>query len=98
MTKQLKIAAAALALFSIGSSAHAGLPCPFNDKNLPEQTKVCRAGTIHRCEDGQWINLGIKCTSNYQEDAHAALSSTRRILGEASPRRNAIVARIAPQS
>jgi hypothetical protein len=98
MTKQLKIAAAALALFSIGSSAYAaGLPCPFNDKKLPEKTKVCRAGTIHRCEDGQWINLGMKC-SNYKEDELAALANTRRILGEASPRRSAIVARIAPQS
>jgi hypothetical protein len=97
MIKQLKTAAAALALFSIGSSAYAGLPCPFNDKKLPEKTKVCRAGTIHRCEDGQWINLGMKC-SNYQDDQLAALSLTRRILGEASPRRNAIVARIAPQS
>ena len=98
MTKQLKIAAAALALFSIGSSAHAGQPCPFNDKQLPENTTVCRAGTIQRCEDGQWISLGIACTSKYQEDDHAALSSARRMLGEASSRRNAIVARIAPQS
>jgi hypothetical protein len=97
MKRHLITLAAGLALFSIGFSAHAGLPCPFNDKKLPEKTTVCRAGTIHRCEDGQWINLGMKCTS-YQEDEHAALSITRRTLGEASPHRNAIVARIAPQS
>lgn len=98
MTRRLITLAVAFGLSALGSTAFAGKPCPFSDKQQPEKSKVCRAGTIHVCEDGQWKSLGIKCTSKLQEDGHAALSVTRRVLGEASPQRSAIVARIEPQS
>jgi hypothetical protein len=98
MTRHLITLALAFGLSAVGSTALAGKPCPFDDKHRPEKSRVCRAGTIHVCEDGQWISLGIKCTSKLQEDGHAGLSVTRRILGEASPQRDAIVARIAPRS
>ena len=98
MTRQLITLALALGLSSIGSAALAGKPCPFNDKEQPEKSRVCRAGTIQQCEDGQWVSLGIKCTSRVHEGGYATLTLTRRILGEASLRRDAIVARIAPQS
>lgn len=98
MTRHLIIVAVAFCLAAIGSTAYAGLPCPYNDKEHPEKSRVCKAGTIQVCEDGQWISLGIKCTPRFQEDDHAALSLGRRILGEPSPQRDAIVARIAPQS
>ncbi len=98
MIKHFMLLAVAIGLFSIGSAAQAGKPCPWNDKQYPEQSKICRAGTIHQCEDGQWISLGTKCASNFQEDGHAALSVARRLLGESRPQRDALVARIAPQS
>jgi hypothetical protein len=98
MTRHLITLVVALGLCTFGSAAFAGKPCPWNDKKQPEKSKVCMYGTLHVCEDGQWVSLGTKCTPKFQEDAHAALSLTRRVLGEASPRRDAIVARIAPQS
>lgn len=98
MTRHLITLAVAFGLCATGSTAFAGKSCPFEDTKKPEKSKVCRYGTMHVCEDGQWVSLGIKCTSKLQEDGHAALSVTRRILGEASPRRDAIVARIAPRS
>ena len=98
MRKHLLTLALAFGLSAIGTAAFAGKPCPFNDKQQPEKSKVCRAGTIQQCEDGQWVDLGIKCTSRLLEGGYAALTLTRRILGEASLRRDAIVARIAPQS
>ncbi len=99
MTKQLLALAAACALFSIGSTAFAGAPCPFNDKKQPEGTKLCRNGTIQQCQDGQWINLGMKCSSTrFQEDERAAAPALERILGESRHRPNAILARLARQS
>jgi len=98
MTKYLITLAVAFGLSSAGSTAFAGKSCGHDDKKLPEKSRICKYGSIHVCEDGQWVSLGIKCTSKLQEDGHAALSVTRRILGESSPRRDAIVARIAPQS
>jgi len=98
MIKRFILLAVAFGLLLIGSAAYAGKPCPWNDKQLPEKTKLCRFGTIHQCEDGQWIDQGTRCASNLQQDGHAALSAARRILGESRPQRDAIVARIAPRS
>jgi N-acetylneuraminic acid mutarotase len=98
MIKRFIMLAIAFGLFSIGAAAQAGKPCPWDDKQLPEKSKICRFGTIHQCEDGQWVSLGTRCTANFQEDRHAGLSAARRILGEPRPQRDAIVARIAPQS
>ncbi len=98
MTRHLITLALAFTLSAIGSPALAGKPCPFNDKEMPEKSKVCRAGTIQQCQDGQWVNLGIKCSSRLREGGYAALTLSRRILGEANLRREAIVARIAPQT
>jgi hypothetical protein len=97
LRKHLITLALAFGLSAIGPAAHAGKPCPFNDKEQPEKSKVCRAGTIQQCEDGQWVNLGIKCTSRLREGGYAALTLTR-IAGDAGVRRDTIVARIAPQS
>ena len=94
MTRHSIVLAVAFALLSIGTAAHAGKPCPWNDKQYPEKYKICRAGTIHQCEDGQWIDQGTTCSSKFQEDGHAALSIAR----QPNSRRDAIVARIAPQS
>ncbi len=98
MTRHLINLAVAFCLCAVGSIAFAGKTCPFDDQMRPEKFRVCKAGTIHVCEDGQWISLGIKCTSQSQEGGHARLSVIRRMLGEASPQRNAIVGRLAPQS
>jgi len=97
MTGHLIIAAFAPGLSAVGSAAYAGNRCPFNDKELPEKSKVCRAGTIQVCEDGQWRSLGIKCTSKFSEDDRAA-SSVRRQPAAPRPQRDRIVARIAPRS
>ena len=98
MTKQLITLAVACSLFSIGSIAYAGKPCPFDDKQLPEKSKVCKAGTIQQCTDGQWKSLGIKCTSKFREDERVDASGVRRGLGEPRLQRDRIVARIAPAS
>jgi hypothetical protein len=88
----------AFCLSAVGSPALAGKPCPFNDKQLPEESKVCRAGTIQQCEDGKWVDLGIKCTSRLHEGGYAATAIAPRTLAVINPRRDAIVARIAPRS
>ena len=98
MTRHLITLALALALSAIGFPALAGKPCPFNDKELPEKSKVCRAGTIQQCEDGKWVDLGMKCTSRLHDGGYAATTITPLTLGMINPRRDAIVARIAPQS
>jgi len=101
MTRHSIMLVLAIALFSIGSTAHAGKRCPWNDKQYPEKSKLCRSGTLHQCEDGQWVSLGTKCSGSglrFQDDAYASLSSARRMLGEPRPQRDAIIARIAPQS
>jgi hypothetical protein len=93
--------ALAFALLSIGSAAHAGKACPWNDKHQPEKSKLCRLGSIYQCEDGQWVNLGTKCSGSgprFQDEEHASIASARRSLGQSRPQRDAIVARIAPQS
>jgi hypothetical protein len=99
MTKPLLVLAAACTLFSISSTAFAGLPCPFNDKKHAEGTKLCRNGTIQQCKDGQWVDLGMKCsTPKFQEDERAAAPALERILGESRHQPNFILARLARQS
>ena len=90
--------ALAFALSAIGSTAHAGKPCPYNDKLHPEQSRVCKAGTIQVCEDGQWKSLGIKCTPRFGEDDRADAAGVRRMPVEPRLQRDRLVARIAPAS
>ncbi len=98
MTRYLTLLALAVTLFATGTPALAGKRCPWNDKEQPEKSTICKGGTIHRCEDGQWISLGTKCTARYQEDARADASGLRRVLGAARPQNDRILARIAPAS
>ena len=101
MTRGSIMLALGVALLSIASAAHAGKRCPWDDKQLPEKSKVCRSGTIHLCEDGQWVDQGTKCSGSgprFQGDEQASLSTVRRIFGEPRSQRDAIVARIAPLS
>lgn len=98
MTRNLLLLALAFTLSAIGPTALAGKPCPYNDKMQPEKSRVCKAGTIQQCEDGQWKSLGIKCSSKFREDDRADAASARRMLVEPRPQRDRIVARIAPQS
>jgi hypothetical protein len=88
MTKQLLALALACALSSLSPIALAGKPCPWNDKQLPEQSRVCKAGTMQQCKDGQWESTGIKCTARLREGDRAD------VLGA----RDRIIARIAPAS
>ncbi len=81
MNKHWIALAATCTLLSFACNAFAGLPCPHDDKKVPEKTKVCRYGTIHQCVDGQWVSTGAKCTQKLQEDAAAA--KLQRVLGTA---------------
>lgn len=89
MSKNLILAAVAIALSATGSSALAGKPCPWNDREQPEKSRVCKAGTMQVCKDGQWVSLGIKCTAKLREDASADTAGTRQL---------PLLARIAPKS
>ena len=79
MTRYLIPLALALTLSAMGSSAFAGKRCPWNDKELAEGSRVCKAGTIQECHDGQWQSLGIKCTARLREDDRADAAGMRRI-------------------
>ena len=96
MTRYLISLALAFSLSATSSAAFAGKPCPWNDQQLPEKSKVCKAGTIQQCQDGQWVSLGIKCTARLREDDRANAAGARRLLGDPSPARDRLVARIAP--
>jgi hypothetical protein len=99
MTRHFIMLALTLGLLSTGSAAHAGKGCPWNDKHQPEKSKICRQGNLYQCEEGQWVNLGIKCAGGSRLQAEDRVSlDARRILPEARPEREAIIARIAPQS
>lgn len=98
MTRHLITLAVAFGLCAVGSTALAGKSCPFNDQMRPEKSRVCKAGAIHVCEDGQWIRLDIKCTAKLHEDGHAGLSVSHRLRGDANPQRDAIVRRLVRQS
>jgi len=98
MTRNLTLLALAFALLASGTPALAGKRCPWNDKEQPEKSTVCKGGTVHRCEDGQWISLGTKCTARFHEDDRADASGLRRVLDAARPQSDRIVARIAPAS
>ncbi len=96
MSKQLIALAAACGLLSLSSIAFAGKPCPWNDKQLPEKSRVCKAGTMQECVAGQWQSTGVKCTPpRFQEDHRAAVRGTQ---AEPSLARERILARIAPAS
>jgi hypothetical protein len=89
MSKNLLLLAFAISLGATSSSALAGKPCPWNDKEQPEKSRICKAGTIQVCNDGQWVSLGIKCTAKLREDARADTAGSLRL---------PLVARIAPKS
>ena len=97
MTKQWIALAAACGLFSLSQIALAGKPCPWNDKQLPEGSKVCKAGTMQQCKDGQWKSLEIKCTTRFREGERADAMDLRAPV-EARLARERIIARIAPAS
>lgn len=98
MLKQLSALALACGLLSLSPIALAGKPCPWNDKQLPEKSKVCKAGTIQQCKDGQWESTGIKCTARFREGGRAGALGERALQAEARLARNRILARIAPSS
>ena len=96
MTKIFLGLALAIGLGALASSAYAGLPCPWNDKQLPEGSKICKGGRVNICRDGQWSSLGTKCSARLREDVGAA--KLRRVLGEPRAPRAALLARIAAAS
>lgn len=96
MKKHSILLAFALTLSASGTTALAGKPCPWNDKEQPEKSRICKAGTIQVCHDGQWVSLGIKCTAKLHQDDRADAAGLRRLLGEPPPQNDRIVARIAP--
>ena len=98
MTKQLLALALACGLSSLSPIALAGKPCPWNDKQLPENSRVCRAGTINQCTDGKWESTGVKCTARFREDARADAPGVLGLQAEARLARERILARIAPAS
>lgn len=98
MTKQLLALALACALSSLSPIALAGKPCPWNDKQLPEKSKVCKAGTIQQCKDGQWESTGIKCTPRLREDGRADVPGILGLQTDARLARERVLARIAPAS
>ena len=98
MIKQLSALALACALSSLSPIALAGKPCPWNDKQLPEKSKVCKAGTIQQCKDGQWESTGVKCTPRFREGDRADALGDRSLQAEARLARDRILARIAPAS
>ena len=96
MTKRLLGLALAIATSALAGGAHAGLPCPWNDKQLPEGSKICKGGTINVCRDGQWTSLGTQCTARLREDLGAA--KLHKLFGTAGAERAALLARIAAMS
>lgn len=64
MTKYLLPLALAFSLSATSSLALAGKRCPWNDKEEPENARICKDGTIQVCKDGQWISLGTKCKAH----------------------------------
>jgi hypothetical protein len=94
MTRHLITLALALSLSAPGSTALAGKRCPWNDKEEPENAKICKAGTMQVCKDGQWVSLGTKCSAKFRDDDRADAPGARRWFGEPQPVR--IVARITP--
>ena len=98
MTRYLLPLALAFTLSATSSAAFAGKRCPWNDKELPEGSRVCKGGTIQQCKDGQWVSLGIKCTARLRDDDRADTAGVRRLSAEPRLARERIVARIAPAS
>ena len=98
MSKRLMTLALACTLLSIGSIAQAGKPCPWNDKQLPEKSRICKAGTIQQCQDGQWQSTGIRCTARFRQDERAEATEVLRTPAGSRLARERVVARIAPAS
>ena len=98
MSKNPLLLAVALILGATGTAALAGKPCPWKDKQEPEKSRICKAGTIQECQDGQWVSLGTKCSAKFREDDRADAGNPRRLPGELRPHSDRIVARIAPKS
>ena len=98
MSRQLIALAAACGLLSLSSVAFAGKPCPWNDKQVPEKTKVCKAGTIQQCVDGQWHSTGVTCTSRFQDERRSDALGARGLQPETRLARERLLARIAPAS
>ena len=75
MTRHLITLALALGLSAVGSTALAGKRCPWNDKEEPENARICKAGTLQVCKDGQWVSLGTKCSAKFRDDDRADASA-----------------------
>jgi len=37
--------------------------CMANDRKLPEKSQTCRYGKVWICEKGEWVELGLSCSS-----------------------------------
>ena len=79
MHTNLTAVALALALSAAAPAALAGKPCPWNDTQQPEKSKICKAGTIQICQDGQWVSTGVKCTAKLGELGRAEAAGGSRL-------------------
>ena len=98
MIKLLSALVLACGLLSLSPIALAGKPCPSNDKQLPEKSRVCKNGTVQQCKDGQWESTGVKCTAKFSEGGGADALGARGLQADARLARERILARIAPAS
>ena len=37
--------------------------CMANDRKVPEKSQTCRYGKVWICEKGEWVELGLSCSS-----------------------------------
>jgi hypothetical protein len=46
--------------------------CSVDDVNFPHGAVVCIAGTNHKCNDGEWEDLGTPCEEEGDEEEPSA--------------------------
>jgi hypothetical protein len=69
MTKCLAMTGAVMLLLAVPAAAQIedDGSCVFNRRIYPDGYEMCRGGTLQRCEDGAWGDVGMCNESEWQE-------------------------------